>query len=91
MIACDFFTVETVLLRRLYVLVFIELATRKVYLAGVTANPTSSNESCRSTSTITTRIARTAHSTSEPQISANRRSDPSPVLTTSDAETCSED
>ena len=40
MIACDFFTVETVLLRRLYVLVFIELATRKVYLAGVTANPT---------------------------------------------------
>ena len=38
-IACDFFTVETVLLRRLYVLVFIELATRKVYLAGVTANP----------------------------------------------------
>ena len=39
-IACDFFTVETVLLRRLYVLVFIELATRKVYLAGVTANPT---------------------------------------------------
>ena len=39
MIACDFFSVETVLLRRLYVLVFIELATRKVYLAGVTANP----------------------------------------------------
>jgi putative transposase len=40
-ISCDFFTVETVLLRRFYVLVFIELATRKVYLAGVTANPTS--------------------------------------------------
>ena len=40
MIACDFFTVETVFLRRLYVLVFIELATRKIYLAGVTANPT---------------------------------------------------
>lgn len=39
-IACDFFTVETVLLRRLYVLVFIELANRKAYLAGVTANPT---------------------------------------------------
>ena len=39
-VACDFFTVDTVLFRRLYALVFIELATRKVYLAGVTANPT---------------------------------------------------
>ena len=37
-ISCDLFTVETVLLRRFYLLVFIELATRKVYLAGVTAN-----------------------------------------------------
>ena len=40
MIACDFFTVESVLLRRLYGFVFIDLATRKVYLAGVAANPT---------------------------------------------------
>jgi putative transposase len=39
-IACDFLTVDTVLLRRLYVLVFIELATRRAYVAGVTANPT---------------------------------------------------
>jgi putative transposase len=39
-VACDFFTVETVLFRRLYVLVFIELATRQVYLAGISANPT---------------------------------------------------
>ena len=39
-VACDFFTVDTVLLRRLYALVFIELATRQVYLAGITANPT---------------------------------------------------
>jgi transposase InsO family protein len=39
-VACDFFTVDTVLFRRLYVLVFIELATRHVYLAGITANPT---------------------------------------------------
>jgi putative transposase len=29
-----------VLFRRLYALVFIELATRKVYFAGITANPT---------------------------------------------------
>ncbi len=39
-VACDFFNVDTVLFRQLYALVFIELATRQVYLAGVTANPT---------------------------------------------------
>jgi len=39
-IACDFFTIDTVLFRRLYALVFIDLATRQVYLAGVTSNPT---------------------------------------------------
>ena len=39
MLACGFFTVDTVLLRRLYVLFFIEVDTRRIYLSGITANP----------------------------------------------------
>ena len=39
-VACDFFCVDTVLLRRYYALFFIELETRRVHLAGMTANPT---------------------------------------------------
>ncbi|MGN9789469.1 helix-turn-helix domain-containing protein, partial [Nonomuraea sp. ZG12] len=39
-IACDFLVVETVLLKWLYVLVFIEHGTRRLHLAGVTARPT---------------------------------------------------
>ena len=39
-VACDFFTVDTVLLRRYYVLFFIELDRRRVHLAGITKNPT---------------------------------------------------
>ena len=39
MLACDFFHVGTVTLHRLYVLFFIDLERRKVFLAGVTAHP----------------------------------------------------
>jgi transposase len=39
-IACDFLVMETVLLKRLYVLVFIEHGTRRLHLGGVTAHPT---------------------------------------------------
>src|SRR3989475_7990623 len=39
-LACDFFTVETVGLNRMYVLFFIELERRLVWLGGVTEQPT---------------------------------------------------
>jgi putative transposase len=38
MLACDFLTVETVGLVRLYVLFFVELDRRRVHLAGITAH-----------------------------------------------------
>jgi len=39
-IACDFFTVDTVLLKRVYVLVLLEHGNRLLHVAGATTNPT---------------------------------------------------
>jgi putative transposase len=38
-IAADLFTIDTVFLQTLYVIVFIELGTRRLLLANCTANP----------------------------------------------------
>jgi len=40
-VACDLFTVETIWLKTLHVLFFIQLSTRRVVAAGVTAHPDS--------------------------------------------------
>lgn len=39
MLECDFLTVDTLFFKRFYLLFFIELATRRVHLAGITTNP----------------------------------------------------
>jgi putative transposase len=40
LLACDFFTVETLFMKTLRVLFFLEVGTRRVHLAGCTAHPT---------------------------------------------------
>lgn len=39
-LACDFFTIETLFLKTLYMLFFFDLGTRQVYFAGCTDHPT---------------------------------------------------
>lgn len=41
LVACDFFTVETLFLQTIYVFVFIEIGRRRVHFAGCTTHPNS--------------------------------------------------
>src|SRR6266540_1319308 len=72
--ACDFLTVETAFVQRIYVLFFISLATRRIeYIAST------SNTSSASTAAITTSTGRTARSTLSRPTAATRRGSTRPI------------
>jgi len=61
-VACDFFTVESVFLRRYYALFFIVHDSRRVWLAGCTANPTGAWVTSRHATLASTSLARASSS-----------------------------
>jgi hypothetical protein len=74
-LACDFFTVETLWPRRLYVLFFSELGSRRVHLAGITTRPNGAwvtQQARNLTMTTDVAVARSSSETATP--SSQRRS-----------------